>query len=416
MNGRRVVVIGGGPAGLMAAGRAAERGARVTLVEKNSTAGNKLLLSGKGRCNLTSSEEDTSSFISRYGSNGKFLHSPFSKFDPRETINFFQSRGVPLKVERGKRVFPASGGAREVLDSLLNYALGAGCDILYDCDTLDLEVRDGRIHRLFSRDREIEGDAFILCTGGKSFPKTGSTGDGYRFARKSGHTVITPTPALCPVKTLERWPESSFGITLRNVSLSLTQGGREVSRRFGELSLTSFGISGPIAMDMSKEIDAALGSSDVSLSIDLKPALSHLALARRIKRDFEKLSGRILRRSLGGLLPSGLIPALLRATPVSGEKDVGKITNGKIDALAALLKDYRLTPTGLLGFNWAAIVTSGGVALKEIDPRSMRSKIVDNLFFAGEVIDIDGPTGGFNLQMCWSTGHLAGESAADFLT
>ena len=415
MNGRRVVVIGGGPAGLMAAGRAAKRGARVTLVEKNSTAGNKLLLSGKGRCNLTSSEEDTSSFISRYGSNGKFLHSPFSKFGPRETINFFQSRGVPLKVERGKRVFPASGGAREVLDSLLNYALGAGCDILYGCDTLDLEVRDGRIHRLFSRDREIEGDAFILCTGGKSFPKTGSTGDGYRFARKSGHTVITPTPALCPVKTLERWPESSFGITLRNVSLSLTQGGREVSRRFGELSLTSFGISGPIAMDMSKEIDAALGSSDVSLSIDLKPALSHLVLARRIKRDFEKLSGRILRRSLGGLLPSGLIPALLRATPVSGEKDVGKITNGEIDALSALMKDYRLTPTGLLGFDWA-IVTSGGVALKEIDPRSMRSKIVDNLFFAGELINIDGPTGGFNLQMCWSTGHLAGESAADFLT
>jgi len=411
LKGGRVVVIGGGPAGLLATGRAAERGALAVLLEKNAAPGKKLLLSGKGRCNLTSSEEDTDLFLSKYGRNGRFLYSVFSRFGPAETISFFESIGVELKEERGKRIFPAAGGAPGVLDALRRYAVGAGAEIRCENEALDLVLREGRVRSVLTKDGEIEGDAFIICTGGKSFPRTGSTGDGYRFARRAGHTVVPPVPALCPVRTAERWPETCHGLTLRNVSLSLRRNGKVTTSRFGELLLTHFGLSGPIAMDMSKEIAAALESGGGELVIDLKPALTHQVLTKRIRRDLDRLSGKHLKEALGGLLPSGLISAVIMKSPIPEQKLVNDIGNREVGELAALLKAFQLTPTGLLGFNWA-VVTSGGVAIDEIDPGTMRSKIVENLFFAGEVIDIDGPTGGFNLQMCWSTGHQAGESAA----
>ncbi len=412
MSAPQIVVIGGGPAGLIAAGRAAEKGARVILVEKNQTVGEKLLLSGKRRCNLTNSEEDMDVFLSKYGPNGKFLYSSFASFGPRETISFFQSRGVPLKEERGKRFFPATGGSEGVLAALLNYVREGGVTIYRKRESINLEIRNGRVLRFILRGQEVEGDAFIICTGGKSFPKTGSTGDGYRFARRAGHTVIPPVPALCPVKTVEKWPLASRGMTLRNVSLTLWKNGEVESQRFGELLLTHFGISGPIAMDMSKEIAAAMETGTARLTLDLKPALSLPVLKNRISRDFEKFSGRKFKDSLGELLPRGLIPAVLALAPLPEEKIVNSASNQEIETLAELLKAFPLTPDGLLGFDWA-IVTSGGVALKEIEPRTMRSKLVENLFFAGEVLDLDGPTGGFNLQMCWSTGYQAGESATD---
>ena len=415
MSAPQVVVIGGGPAGLLAAGRAAEKGARVILVEKNQTVGEKLLLSGKRRCNVTSAEEDMDVFLSKYGPNGKFLYSAFSRFGPRETMNFFESRGVALKEERGKRIFPSAGGSEGVLAALLNYVREGGVTIYRNRESLNMEIRDGRVRRFILRGQEVEGDAFIICTGGKSFPKTGSTGDGYRFARRAGHTITPPVPALCPVRIVEKWPPASRGMTLRNVSLTLWKDGAQESQRFGELLLTHFGISGPIAMDMSKEIAAAMATGAAKLTLDLKPALSLSVLVNRIGRDFEKFSGRKFRDSLGELLPRGLIPAVLQSAPIPEEKLVNSATEQEIEALAALLKTFPLTPEGLLGFDWA-IVTSGGVVLKEIDPRNMRSKLVENLFFAGEVLDIDGPTGGFNLQMCWSTGYQAGESAAGILS
>lgn len=411
MAGPKVVVIGGGAAGMIAAGRAAELGATVMLVEKNQTLGAKLMLSGKGRCNLTNAEEDMETFLAAYGPNGKFLYSAFSRFGPAETLQFFSSLGLETKVERGKRVFPAHGGAERVINCLFDYLKRGRVAVLRNKEALNLEIRDGKAVRFILRGQELEGDAFIICTGGKSFPKTGSTGDGYRFAKRAGHHVITPAPALCPVRLAEKWPPQARGLNLRNVSLSLVKEGKIISRRFGELLLTHFGISGPIAMDMSREIEDASASEGAGLLLDLKPALSAETLKARIGRDFEKYSSMMFKDSLRDLLPGGLIPVMLEKSSVPPDKIVRYISPEEIDELAGLMKALPLTPRGLLGFDWS-IVTAGGVDLKETDPRTMASRLVHNIFFAGEILDLDGPSGGFNLQACWSTGYIAGESAA----
>ena len=411
MSGPRVVVIGGGAAGMIAAGRAAEMGARVTLVEKNQTLGSKLMLSGKGRCNLTNAEENIEVFLAAYGPNGKFLHSAFSRFGPAETLRFFSSLGLETKVERGKRVFPAKGGSEKVINCLFDYLKRGRVAILRNKEALNLEIKNGKALRFILRGEELEGDAFIICTGGKSFPKTGSTGDGYRFARRAGHNIITPVPALCPVRLAEKWPLQARGLNLKNVSLSLVQDGKVISKRFGEVLLTHFGISGPIAMDMSREIEEASARGEACLLLDLKPALTMEVLAARIGRDFEKYSGCMFKDSLKDLLPRGLIPVLVDKSSAPPEKPARYVSKEEKEELASIMKELHLTPRGLLGFDWS-IVTAGGVDLKETDPRTMASRLVSNIFFAGEVLDLDGPTGGFNLQACWSTGYIAGESAA----
>lgn len=411
MSALRVIVIGGGAAGLLAAGRAAETGAEVILVEKNQTVGAKLVLSGKGRCNITSGEEDMETFLSSYGPKGKFLYSAFSRFGPQETIAFFEKRGLRTSMERGKRIFPEKGGSEKVINCLIDYIREGNVTVYRHREAVNLEIRDGRVKRFLLRGQEIEGDAFIICTGGKSFPKTGSTGDGYRFARRAGHTIISPTPALCPVRLKEKWPLSARGLNLKNVSLTLLRDGEKISQRFGEMLLTHFGISGPIAMDMSREIDDACTSGKASLTVDLKPALSLEVLISRIGRDFIKYAGRSFKDSLKDLLPGGLVPVVVERASIPADKKVEYVSEEEKMELALLLKKLSLTPDGLLGFDWS-IVTSGGVDLKEVDPRTMKSKLTGNLFFAGEVLDLDGPTGGFNLQMCWSTGYIAGESAA----
>lgn len=415
MTGPKVIVIGGGAAGMIAAGRAAEAGARVTLVEKNQTLGAKLMLSGRGRCNLTSAEEDMDNFLDAYGPNGKFLYSAFSRFGPAETLRFFSSLGLETKVERGKRVFPAKGGAEKVINCLFDYLKRGRVAILRNREALNLEIRDGKAVRFILRGEELEGDAFIICTGGKSFPKTGSTGDGYRFAKRAGHHIIPPAPALCPVRLAEKWPLQARGLNLRNVSLSLIKDGSVISKKFGELLLTHFGISGPIAMDMSREIEEASASGDAALLLDLKPALSREVLTARIGRDFEKYSGMMFKDSLKDLLPRGLIPVMVEKSSVPPEKKVRYVSAEEKEELAGLMKELPLTPRGLLGFDWS-IVTAGGVDLKEVDPRTMASRLVDNIFFAGEILDLDGPSGGFNLQACWSAGYIAGENAAAIRT
>lgn len=404
------IVIGGGPAGLMAALRAAELGERVLLTEKNASLGTKLLLAGRGRCNFTNAEPDPAAFIARYGEKGRFLWSAFSRFGPAETLAFFQKHGVETVTERGGRVFPAEGGGQRVLNALLMLCRKFGVRILRSSPVRSLKVRDGRVERLITEVEELEANRFIVATGGKSYPRTGSTGDGYRFAEQAGHAVVTPMPALVPLKTHETWVKLAHGCNLRNVRVTALVDGKRVDERFGEMEFTNFGVSGPVIMDMSSSVPDWMAQGTLSLSIDLKPALTREKLTERVRRDLEKFSARRFAGALKGLVPGPLIPMILELSDVPEDKPAAYVSSEEAEATADLLKDIRLTVNGLWSFN-NAVVTRGGVSLKEVDPATMRSKRCENLYFAGEVLDLNGPSGGFNLQICWSTGWVAGGGA-----
>ena len=406
-----IAVIGGGPAGMMAAGRAAELGAKVVLIEKNEILGKKLLITGKGRCNFTHNEFDIRKFAEKFGRNGRFLYSALALFGVREVIDFFESRGVKSKVEQGDRIFPEKGNAQDILNVFIKYLTEGKVNILLNAEVIGFKQEKGKISQVLLRDRKISADKYVLCTGGKSYPQTGSTGDGYRWAEQLGHTIIKPVPALNPVKTSERWVKELQGLSLKNVSLKLFQNGKKKDERFGEMLFTHFGVSGPMVMDMSKNIGALLKKGPVKLILDLKPVLDFKKLDKRIQRDFQKFKGRMFKNSLKGLLPLSMIPVIIKLSGIEPEKKVDYISREERNKVIHLLKELELTPTGLLGFKWS-VVTSGGVALKEVNPDTMGSKKVENLYFAGEILDLDGPSGGYNLQECWSTGYLAGQSAA----
>ena len=406
-----IAVIGGGPAGMMAASRAAELGAKVVLIEKNETPGKKLLITGKGRCNFTHNEFDIRKFAEKFGRNGRFLYSALEVFGAREVIDFFESRGVKGKVEQGDRIFPEKGNAQNILNVLIKYLAEGKVNILFNSEVTGFKQEKGKISQVLLKDCQISADKYILCTGGKSYPQTGSTGEGYRWVEQLGYTVIPPVPALNPVKTSEDWVKELQGLSLKNISLQLFQNNKKKDERFGEMLFTHFGVSGPIVMDMSKNIGALLKNGPVKLILDLKPALDFKKLDRRIQRDFEKFKGRMFKNSLIGLLPLSMIPVIIKLSGIEPEKKVDHITREERNKLVHLLKELELTPTGLLGFKWS-VVTSGGVTLKEVNPNTMGSKKVENLYFAGEILDLDGPSGGYNLQECWSTGYLAGENAA----
>ncbi|MDD5144840.1 MAG: NAD(P)/FAD-dependent oxidoreductase [Candidatus Pacebacteria bacterium] len=407
-----VAVIGGGPAGLMAAGRSAEVGAKTILIEKNLDLGRKLLLTGRERCNLTHAEFNLKEFVKAYGKEGQFLLSPLSFFGPRETIDFFEKRGVRTKVERGKRVFPESDKASDVLDVLIKYFKEG-----------KVKIQSGlRVEKIFSSGRRVTGvqlkdgrrisaKNYIICTGGKSFPGTGSTGDGFFWAKSLGHSVISPRPSLVPLQIKESWPKSVQGLSLKNVKLTVFLNGKKEEDRTGEALFTHFGISGPIVLDMSKKIGAILEKGEVKLELDLKPGLTEEELDSRLQRDFKKFQRKQFKNALSDLLPLKLIPIVINFSQIDPEKSVNCITKEERRALINVLKGMKMTVSGLLDFE-SAIATSGGVSLKEIDSRTMKSKIIENLFFAGEIIDLDGPSGGYNLQNCWTTGYVAGQSAA----
>jgi predicted Rossmann fold flavoprotein len=405
-----IAVIGGGPAGMMAAGRAAELGAKVVLIEKNEILGKKLLITGKGRCNFTHNEFDIRKFAEKFGRNGRFLYSALELFGVGEVIDFFESRGVKGKKEQGDRVFPEKGSAQDILNVLIKYLAEGKVHILLNSEVIGFKNEKEKISQVLLRDRQISADKFIICAGGKAYPQTGSTGDGYRWAEQLGHTIIPPVPALNPVKTSEGWVKELQGLSLKNVSLKLFQNGKKQDERFGEMLFTHFGVSGPIVMDMSKKIGALLKNGPVKLILDLKPALDFKKLDKRIQRDFWEFKGRMFKNSLKGLLPLSMIPVIIKLSGIEPEKKVDYISREERNKLVHLLKELELTPTGLLGFKWS-VVTSGGVALKEVNPNTMGSKKVENLYFAGEILDLDGPSGGYNLQVCWSTGYLAGQSA-----
>jgi len=410
-----VIVIGGGPAGLFAAGFAARAGARVLLVEKNRRCGAKILLTGKGRCNLTNQETDPKIFTERFGRNGRDFLSALYAFGVAETVAFFETRGLPLQVERGGRIFPAKGTADDVCRILETFVADAGVELLTSCPVHELEIADGLVRSIQTAKARLAAKQFILATGGLSYPETGCTGDGYRWAAMTGHGVTEPEPALMPVKLAARWTGEVADFNLKNVRITLRVGERKINERLGEAFFTRQGIGGPIILDMSKSIRDALKqspASEVTLALDLKPALDRQTFDQRLQRELTEQSNRDFRNALGGLLPRAMIPLFIRLSGIDPEKKCHSVTRVERQELLRLFKELELPVTGCEGFE-RAIITSGGVSLKDIDMRTMRSKRIPNLFFAGEIIDLDGPTGGFNLQVCWSTGYLAGTHAAE---
>lgn len=407
----RIVVIGGGPAGMMAAGQAAKMGASVTLLERNERLGKKLAITGKGRGNVTNTAE-IEDFITQFPGHGRFLYSALYRFTNDDVRRFFSDLGVPTVEERGGRVFPQSQKASDLVDALRQFLDQTGVRIYKGQRADAIGVKDGAVEYVGCGEKQFPADAVIIATGGASYPATGSTGDGYRLARELGHTVETPHPALVPLETVETWVRDLTGLSLKNVNVQLTVGKNIVAEEFGEMLFTHYGLSGPIILTVSREAVKALkkGKKPV-IHLNLKPALTPEQLDARLLRDFEKYSRKQFKNSLVDLLPQRLIDPVIRISGIDGELPVNQISREQRRQLLVALTDMPLNVSGVRSLR-EAIVTAGGVSRKEIDPASMASKLVKGLYFAGEVIDIDGNTGGYNLQAAFSTGTLAGLSAA----
>jgi len=407
-----VAVIGGGPAGMMASGRAAEAGAKVLLLEKNRSLGRKLLVTGKGRSNLTKAEFNSRELVKKYSREGDFLLFPLSVFGVKETIEFFNKKGLATKIERGKRVFPRSDSSRDVLRILLNYLKEGKVEIRTNSKVGKVIPDGNKIAKIILKGgQEFAARNYIIATGGKSFPGTGSTGDGYRWLEKLGHKIEKLRPALVPLRIKENWPKKAQGLSLKNVRLTVFQNNKKQDSRFGEMLFTHFGVSGPIVLNLSFKVGELLEKGEVKLVLDLKPALDFTTLDKRLQSDFAKYGNKLFKNSLDDLLPQKLIQVVVELSGINPVKKTNEITKEERRKLAKLLKTMEMQVIGLLGFGMA-IITSGGVSLKEIDAKTMKSKLIDNLFLAGEIINLHGPTGGYNLQLCWSTGYLAGKSAA----
>lgn len=409
---KKIIVVGAGPAGMMAAIRAAEGGAQVTLFEKMPRVGRKLGITGKGRCNLTNTA-DIAEVVKNIPGNGKFLFSALEKFSPADTVKFFENLGVVTKVERGGRIFPASDDAMEVIDALTRRLTILGVDIRTSSPVAGILAEHKKIRGVLVNGQIFDCDAVILATGGASYPATGSTGDGFKFARRLGHTVTEILPALVPLETEEDFVRDLQGLSLRNVRAKLLADGKHVAELFGEMLFTHFGVSGPIILTLSRQAAQLLSQRKfVELEINLKPALTPKQLDARILRDFDKFKRKTIKNALGDLLPAKLIPPVLDLSYLPEDKRVDDITQAERRRLLEILRALPLTITGTRPIE-EAIVTAGGISLKEIDPRTMQSKIIDGLFIIGEVADIDGFTGGFNLQAAWSMGNAAGIFSAN---
>jgi hypothetical protein len=412
-----VAVVGAGPAGMMAAGTAAEAGSKVILIEKNKQLGTKLLLTGNGRCNITNAEFNLRKLVDNYGKDGKFLFHAFFVFGPKEVIHFFNGLGVKTKIESDKRVFPVSEKAVDVLEALKRYLLKNKVDIALDKQVSRVVFKDNKIETLIVGDKEIRAKQYIFCTGGKSYPTTGSTGDGFKWARDLGHNTSELSPALVPIKVKENWVKELQGLVLKDVGISVlarsSEGGQRDKKYFqetGDILFTHFGLSGPAILNISKKIGELLKQGEVKLVLDLCPNLRIEELDKKIQDKINKNPKKFLKSLLVDFMPQRFITLFIKELGIEADKQANNINKKERKDLIRLLKNMEVVVTELLGFDWA-MVTSGGILLKEIDGKIMKSKIIDNLFFAGEIINIDGRTGGFNLQACWSTGYLAGKSA-----
>lgn len=412
-----VLVIGGGAAGMIAAVAASKRGHHVILLEKNEKLGKKVFITGKGRCNVTNAA-DIETLLANVCTNEKFLYSAFYGFDNQAVMDLLESEGCPLKVERGDRVFPVSDHSSDVISAFARCLKRQGVDIRLNTEVKNLlweEEPEQRVTGvLLKNGQRIPADAVLVCTGGLSYPSTGSTGDGLRWAGESGHKITECRPSLVPLETAEAWCRDLMGLSLKNVSLRMIRGKKELYREQGEMLFTHFGVSGPLVLTASCYLKDAHAKKDreaepVKLYLDLKPALTEEQLDKRLLRDFEEQKNKQFKNALGGLFPSKLIPIMVMLSDIDGEKKVNEITREERKSFVTLIKNLPLTVTDTRSYA-EAIITQGGVSVKDIDPSTMESKRVKNLYFAGEVIDLDAHTGGFNLQIAWSTGHLAGES------
>ncbi len=404
------VVIGGGPAGMMAAIQASKSGASVILIEKNKSLGVKLLCTGKGRCNITNKTDDVKKMIANYGKNGKFLFSALHKFSVCDAVNFIEENGVPTQVERGNRIFPVSGLSLDILNIFINQLKKLSVVIKTGFAVRKIEKKGNVIDKIvLDNGHEILANNYIICTGGKSYPETGSTGDGYSWAKSLGHTIIEPKPSLTPIIIQESFIKQVEGLSLKNVQISVYVKNKKIDSRTGEALFTKNGMSGPIILDMSKTIQSNLINHPI-LKIDFKPALDFIKLDKRIQNDWQEESNKMFKNSLAKLLPKKIIPLMIKLSKIDPDKKVNSISKKERIKLVHLLKDFDLTIKDVVGFK-KSIITTGGVVLSEVDPKTMKSKLIDNLYFAGEILDLDGPTGGYNLQICWSTGFIAGQSA-----
>lgn len=404
----KTIVIGGGAAGMMAAYAAAMCGNEVSLYEKNEKLGKKVYITGKGRCNVTNACE-TQDLFNNIVTNPKFMYSPIYTFDNNMVQSFMEEWGCPLKVERGNRVFPQSDKSYDVINALIRAMRENDVDINLDSHVSDILTENGHVTGVRVNGCDIECDNVILATGGYSYPSTGSTGDGHTMASKLGHHITKCMPALVPFTAAEEWVKELQGLSLRNCGVTIYDGDHKIYEDFGELLFTHFGVSGPTVLSASSYAVDIIRKRPLRLVIDLKPALDEKQLDARILRDFEANINRKFMNSLDKLFPKSLIPVIIERSGIDAQCRVNEITRDKRQGLVKLIKNFDLTLTGLRGFN-EAIITHGGVDVKEIDSSTMESKLIKGLYFAGEMIDVDAVTGGFNLQVAWSTGYLAGIS------
>lgn len=413
---KKIVVIGGGAAGIMAAISAAEQGGQVVLLEKMSSIGRKLAITGKGRCNITNTC-DVKTMIQHIPGNGSFLYGAFHAFSNDDVIAFVENQGVPTKEERGGRVFPVSDEAKDVVQAFYGALIARKVKLVTGRRVQSIVIEAGQVKAVKTSQGDIAADAIILATGGSSYPATGSSGDGYEMACNIGHKIVPLKPSLIPLETEEDWIGLLQGLSLKNVRATLIVADKKIDEDFGEMLFTHYGLSGPIILSLSRSAGKWLDSQqkttvEVIIEINLKPALSEEVLDRRLQRDFEKFSRKQLKNSLGELLPTKLIPVIIDLAQIDGDKFVHQITKEERLRLLNQLLHLKFTIKGTRPLA-EAIVTAGGVDTREINPKTMESKLISGLFFAGEVIDIDGYTGGYNLQAAFSTGFVAGRAAAE---
>lgn len=405
-----VIVIGGGAAGMMAAVFAARNGQNVQLLEKNEKLGKKLFITGKGRCNITNAA-DIEDLFTAVISNPKFLYSGFYSFTNQQVIDFFEELGVKTKVERGERVFPVSDHSSDVIAAFSRELKSLGVSVSLHTEVKELLCEQDKVCGvLLTNGKKMKADAVIVATGGISYPSTGSTGDGYRFARETGHRVTELLPSLVPMEVRQWYAKELQGLSLRNIEIRITDGKKKLYEEFGEMLFTHYGVTGPVILSASSVVGKTLRKKELTLHIDLKPALSEEQLDKRILREFDANHNKQYKNSIDSLFPAKLKPVMIELSEIEPEKKVNEITKEERQRLVHLIKDFTMTLTGLRGYN-EAIITKGGVSVKEIDPGTMESKIIKGLYFAGEVLDLDAVTGGYNLQIAWSTGYLAGINA-----
>ena len=403
-----VAIIGGGPAGMMAAGRAAELGANVILIEKNESLGKKLLITGGGRCNVTNAEFDNRKLLEKFKENGKFLFSAFSQFSVKDTLHFFNSRGMPTKVENENRVFPTSNSSTSVLNTLISYMKEGGVTIITNSPVSEIKNDEKSIASIvLENGEEIFAKSFVIATGGKSYPKTGSTGDGFVWLKKLGHTIIKPDSALVPVNIHDEWVKSLPGVTLPDIKISLFQDDKKVESKKGKILFTHFGVSGPTVLNMSRKINELLPYGDVFISLDILPQFDFSSLNTELQKLFKDNSNKKFKNAFSDLIPSALISPVLEISKINGDTFCHSITRDERIKLMHILKDMRMQVESLMSPE-NAIVSSGGVELKEVDFKTMRSNLFSNLYLTGDILNINRPSGGYSLQLCWTTGFVAG--------